>query len=194
MDGSPACVQSGLNADTPPEYKQNSSVAIYSVDKLIAEARRLAAEFRRTTGKPLPGVSGEIAEHDAARLLDLEICKERPGGYDAIGRGSRAGKRVQIKARVIFDEDKAGQRVGQLKLDQDWDSVMLVIMDQDYQPVEIFEADREEILDAMDEAGGSARKKRGAMSVARFKIIARLVWTREEGEIQDAIWDNQSGL
>lgn len=169
-------------------------MAIYSVDKLIAEARRLAAEFRRTTGKPLPGVSGEIAEHDAARLLDLEICKERPGGYDAIGRGSRAGKRVQIKARVIFDEDKAGQRVGQLKLDQDWDSVMLVIMDQDYQPVEIFEADREEILDAMDEAGGSARKKRGAMSVARFKIIARLVWTREEGEIQDAIWDNQSGL
>ena len=32
------------------------------------------------------------------------------------------------------------------------------------------------------------------MTVARFKIIARLVWTREEGEIQDEIWDNRSGL
>jgi hypothetical protein len=169
-------------------------VGIYSVDKLISEARRLAVEFRRTTGKPLPGVSGEIAEHDAARLLDLEICKDRPGGYDAIGRGNRAGKRIQIKARVIFDEDKAGQRVGQLKLEQDWDSVMLVIMDEDYQPVEIYEAEREDVREAMDATGDSARKKRGAMTVARFKIIARLVWTHEEGEIEDEIWDNQSGL
>lgn len=169
-------------------------MGIYSVDKLIAEARRLAVEFRRTTGKPLPGVSGEIAEHDAAQLLDLEICKDRSGGYDAIGRGKRAGKRIQIKARVIFDEDKAGQRVGQLKLEQDWDSVMLVIMDAEYQPVEIYEADREEVTEAMAAASDSARKKRGAMTVARFKIIARLVWTREEGAIEDEIWDNQSGL
>ncbi|MCO6413862.1 MAG: hypothetical protein J5I92_14070 [Thiogranum sp.] len=168
-------------------------MAIYSVDKLIAEARRLAAEFRRTTGKPLPGVSGEIAEYDAARFLDLEICKQKPGGYDAVGRGAREGWRVQIKGRVIFDEDKSGQRVGQLKLDQDWDSVVLVTMDENYETFEIYEADREEVENAMDEAAGSARKKRGAMTVARFKIISRLVWTREEGRIEDGVWNNRSG-
>jgi hypothetical protein len=48
-------------------------------------------------------------------------------------------------------------------------------------------------MDAMDEAASSNRKKRGAMSVARFKIISRLVWTREEGVIEDEIWDNRSG-
>jgi hypothetical protein len=169
-------------------------VGIYSVDKLISEARRLAAEYRRTTGKPLPGVSGEIAEHDAARLLNLEICEQKNAGYDAIGRGKREGKRVQIKGRVIFDEEKSGQRVGQLKLEQEWDRVVLVIMDDSYEPYEIYEADREDIVDAMDEAGSSSRKKRGAMTVARFKIISHLVWTREEGEIEDEIWDNQSGL
>lgn len=169
-------------------------MGIYSVDKLITEARRLAAEFRRATGKPLPGVSGEIAEHDAARLLNLKICEDRSVGYDALGEGSREGKRIQIKARVIFDEEKSGQRVGQIKLDQDWDSVMLVIMDEDYEPYEIYEADREDIVDVMDEAAKSNRKKRGAMSVARFKIISRLVWTREEGAIDDEIWDNQSRL
>jgi len=147
-------------------------VGIYAVDKLISEARRLAAEFRRTTGKPLPGVSGEIAEHDAARLLELQLCDDRSHGYDALGTGSRDGKRIQIKARVIFDEEKSGQRLGQLKLEQDWDSVLLVIM---------------------NEAGNSNRKKRGAMSVARFKIISRLVWTREEGVIDDEIWDNRTG-
>jgi len=169
-------------------------MGVYSVEKLITEARRLAAEFRRTTGKPLPGVSGEIAEHDAAQFLDLELCQERSGGYDAVGRGRRDGKRVQIKGRVIFDEEKSGQRVGQLKLQQDWDSVVLVIMDENYEACEIYEADREEVEDAIDEASKNARKKRGAMTVARFKIISQLVWTREEGEIDDELWDNQSGL
>lgn len=169
-------------------------MGIYSVDKLISEARHLAAEFRRTTGKPLPGVSGEIAEHDAARLLNLELCEDRSAGYDAVGLGRREGRRVQIKGRVIFDEEKSGQRVGQLKLEQQWDSVVLVIMDENYEPYEIYQAEREDILDVMGEAGKSTRKKRGAMTVARFKIISRLVWTREEGEIEDEIWDNRSGL
>jgi len=169
-------------------------VGIYSVDKLIAEARRLAAEFRRTTGKALPGVSGEIAEHDAAQLLDLALCEDRSAGYDALGQGSRQGKRIQIKARVIFDEEKSGQRVGQLKLDQAWDSVMLVIMNEDYAPSEIYEAERDDIVNAMDETSNSRRKKRGAMSVARFKIVSRLVWTHEEGVIDDQVWDNQSGI
>jgi len=168
-------------------------VGIYSVDKLISEARRLAVEYRRTTGKPLPGISGEIAEHDAARLLDLKLCDPRPGGYDAVGRGRREGRRVQIKGRTIFDEGKSGQRVGQLKLEQDWDSVVLVLLDEGYEPFEIYEASRETILDAMEEAGTSSRKKRGAMSVARFRNIADLVWTREEGEIDDEIWENRPG-
>ncbi|VAW78144.1 hypothetical protein MNBD_GAMMA14-1741 [hydrothermal vent metagenome] len=167
-------------------------MGVYSVDKLISEARRLAAEFRRTTGKPLPGVSGEIAEHDAARLLDLELCKERPGGYDAIGRGRREGDRVQIKGRVIFDEEKSGQRIGQLKLDKDWDSVVLVIMDENYEAVEIYEATREEVEDAMSESASSNRKKRGAMTVARFRIISRLVWARDEGVLDDEVRDNRS--
>jgi len=168
-------------------------VGIYSVDKLITETRRLAVEFRRTTGKPLPGVSGEIAEHDAARLLNLNLCEDRSAGYDALGQGSREGKRIQIKARVIFDEEKSGQRVGQMKLERDWDSVVLVIMDEAYEPTEIYEAEREDILDSMDETASSRRNKRGAMSVARFRIISRLVWNREEGVIDDGIWSNQSG-
>jgi len=163
---------------------------LYSVDKLIAEARRLAAEYRKATGKSLGGISSEIAEYDAARLLDLELCREKPGGYDAIGRGKRAGKRIQIKGRAIFDERKPGQRIGQLKTEQVWDSVMLVLMDEQFEPYEIYEAERTDVLAALREAEGSKRRKRGAMSVAKFKAIGRLVWTREEGVLEDEIWTN----
>lgn len=169
-------------------------MTVYAVDKLIAEARRLAAEYRRATGKPLPGISAEIAENDAARLLDLELVKDETLGHDAVGRsGERQGKRIQIKSRTIFDETKGGHRIGQLKTGQAWDSVLLVLMDEEYEPFEIYEAERDELLEAVAEAESSKRAKRGLLSVAKFKAIGRLVWTREEGEITDEIWDNRSG-
>lgn len=162
-------------------------MSVYSTEKLISEARRLAAEFRRV-GKPLP-ISSEIAEFDAARLLDLELCQERAGGYDAIGRGARQGKRIQIKGRAVFDEAKSGHRVGQLKTEHEWDSVVLVIMDEEYQPVEIYECERADALAALADNTSTNRHKRGAMSLAKFKIISQRVWTREEGLITE-IWEN----
>lgn len=166
-------------------------MGVYSVDKLIAEARRIAAEYRRATGKSLGGVSGEIAENDAARLLDLEVCKEKTGGYDAVGRGAREGRRIQIKGRALFEESK-GQRIGQLKLDQEWDSVMLVLMDDDFEPIEIYEAERQTIIDAMAEQS-SSRKKRGAMSVAKFRHIAQRVWSRDSAGLEQPVAGEQAG-
>lgn len=166
-------------------------MTLYQVDKLMSEARRIAAEYRKATGKVL-GISSEIARHDAARLMNLELTDNQNAGWDAIGHGTREGKRLQIKGRAIFDEQKGGQRVGQLKIEQAWDSVMLVMMDEDYEPTEIYEADHADVVEAINESD-SKRAKRGAMSLAKFKMISRLVWTREEGVIEDEIWDNQTG-
>ncbi len=169
-------------------------MSVYSVDKLITQARKLAAEYRKATGQSL-GVSAEIARHDVARLLDLELLPpDALGGFDALGKGRWEGKRIQIKGRAIFDERKSGQRLGQLKLNQDWDLVMLVLMDEDFEPQEIYEADRDEIEDVFDGSSASKRSKRGAVSVARFKIIGRLVWTLENGLEDDGYWDNTVSL
>lgn len=166
-------------------------MSVYSLEKLISETRRIARDYRNATGKPLGGVSGEIAQFDACNELDLQpVPAGTQGGYDAVGQGKREGKKVQIKGRVIFDEDKAGQRIGQLKLEQEWDSVVLVLMDENFEAFEIYEADREVIVEAQN-ASQSKRAKRGAMSVAKFKAISELVWTREFGE-EDEVWDNQS--
>jgi len=158
----------------------------------MGEARRLAREYRLAMGKPLAGISAELAVHDAIRLLDLEAAPKDIGGYDAVGRGRHAGKRIQIKGRAIFDESKGGQRLGQLKIEQEWDSVMLVLMDENYDPIEIYEAERDDLLEAVDKTS-SNRSKRGAVSVAKFKIIGRLAWSRENGVEDDEVWDNQAG-
>lgn len=166
-------------------------MTVYSVEKLIAQARKLAADYRKATGKALPGISNELAEHDAARLLGLELLQERGQGYDALGRGRWEGQRIQIKGRTIFDESKQGQRIGQLRLDQPWDCVILVLMDEEYSPYEIYEAKRADIESFLNETSAN-RRKRGAMSVARFKIIGRLAWTVENG-LEEELWSNSGG-
>lgn len=153
-------------------------MTLHAAEKLIGEARRIAAEYRRTTGKSL-GISSEISKHDGCYLLGLEPVSEQVGGYDATDSD---GKKIQIKGRVIFDESKGGQRLGQLKLEQDWDAVILVLMDENFDTFEIYQTWREDIIDALDQ---SNRNKRGAMSIARFKNIANLVWTREEGLVSE---------
>ena len=170
-------------------------MSVFSVDKLISEARRIAADYRRATGKTLGGVTGEIAENDAARLLNLELSEDKNSGYDAIGKGLREGKKIQIKGRAIFDNAKSNQRIGQIKVNQEWDSVVLVLMNEDFEPMEIYEADRVVLMESLDETSDSKRNKRGAMSVPRFKHLANLVWTTEEGVIDpDEIWDNQHNV
>ena len=154
-------------------------MSVYSVDRLMDEARRLAAEYRRATGKPLP-VSGEIARHDAARLLDLELVDGAELGYDALGRGTRAGLRYQIKGRAVFSGQRSQQRLGELRMGRQWDSVLLVLMDDEFQPYEIHEARRDALVAALGETDGSKRRNRGTLSVARFKAIGRRVWNRYE--------------
>lgn len=161
-------------------------MSLYAADKLISQARQLAAEYRRAMGKPLPGISNEIAVHDAIRLLELEPADPQAGGFDAVDP-ARDGWRIQIKSRAIFDESKGGQRLGQIKAEQPWDSLVLVLMDENYEPFEIYEAERDEVMEYLND---SSRSKRGAMSIARFKIISELVWSAENGR-ESEVWDNQ---
>jgi len=150
----------------------------YSVDKLTAQARRLAADYRRATGKTLP-LTGEIAVNDAIRLLHLEPPAAGMVGCDAVRRAQDQVVRVQIKGRVVFAQGKGTPRIGQLKLDQEWDEITLVVMDEDYEPLEIYSASREAIEAALEK---KTPNKRGAMTVAQFTIIAHSVWTAERGQ------------
>lgn len=153
-------------------------MGIYSVDKLIAETRRIAKEYRLATGKTLP-VTPEIAINDAISILDLSANEENIPGYDAIYKKGEETLKVQIKGRAIFSDKKQGYRIGQLKTEQEWDAIVLVIMNADFMPEEIYMGKREVILDELDEK--KKNNKKGAMTLAKFKLISELLWTEQNG-------------
>lgn len=141
---------------------------------IIGEAKKHAIQYRELTGKPL-GITGEVAEYEAARILGLELCQARQAGYDAVRIESGSESKVQIKGRCIITKNP-GQRVGSIRLDHLWDSVVLVLLDADFEPFAIHEADRQAVEAALLAPGSKARNDRGALSVGKFITIGRQVW------------------
>ena len=159
----------------------------------MGEARRLAAEYRLATGKSLP-ITGEIAVHDALRLLGLDEAPAELAGVDALRQVGPdlddSAQKIQVKGRAIFDQVKGGHRLGQLRTEQAWDVLVLVLMDEHYETTEIYAADKDVIVEVLDRSN-KQRQRRGAVSVARFKIIGELLWSRDLGLSDDGYWTNR---
>jgi hypothetical protein len=143
--------------------------------QLLAEAKRLAKEYRALTGRPL-GVTGEVAEYEVARLLDVELSPVRQAGYDAMRQTPGGIERLQIKGRCILPGAKRSQQIGGIKLDYEWDVVLLVLLDETFEATAIYEADRGAVEAALVAPGSKARNERGALAVSKFKSIGRRIW------------------
>ena len=86
--------------------------------EILSTAKRLAQEYRTLTGKPL-GVTGEVAEYEAARLLGVELTPARQAGYDARSRygrpslpdqGALPAARLQARSEAGFHRYREGLR------------------------------------------------------------------------------------
>lgn len=141
---------------------------------ILAQAKALAREYRALTKKPL-GVTGEVAEYEAARLLGLTLTPARLAGYDAI---NAHGRRFQIKGRCLLPDSKPGQRLGAIDVTKEFDAVLLVLVDENFDAIAIHEAERSAVLSALAVPGSKARNERGALGVNKFKSIGREVWRR----------------
>jgi hypothetical protein len=88
--------------------------------------------------------------------------------------------KIQIKGRVLSEISKIGQRISSIRLIHEWDSLMLVLLDEEYRPVEIYEALRIKVEAALKAPGSKARNERGALGLKKFLSIAQLVWCRDD--------------
>lgn len=142
---------------------------------LLAEVKSLAREYYELTGKPL-GVTGEIAEYEAARILNLELSPARQTGYDAIRTSPGGDQRLQIKGRRLATSSNPGHRLGAIDLDKEWDAVVLVLLDENFDSTVIYEADRKAVEEALLAPGSKARNVRGQLSVSKFRSIGQQIW------------------
>ena len=147
-----------------------------SLLRLLADAKRLAKRYYALTGRPL-GITGEVAEWEAVRLLRLRPAQVRQPGYDAEGKGPNGRKeQLQIKGRCIIGKFKPGARMGAIDLTKPWDAVLLVLLNGDFEATAIYRADRSAVRAALLAPGSKARNKRRQLSIAKFKTIGRRVW------------------
>lgn len=146
--------------------------------EILSAAKKLAQRYRTLTGKPL-GITGEVAEYEAARILGVTLTPARQAGYDAVEDRNGQPWRLQIKGRCVLEDSKRGQRVGSIDIKKEFDAVLLVLLDGDFEATAIYEAQRDVVLHALQEPGSRARNERGALSVSKFKSIGRIRWHRE---------------
>ncbi len=144
--------------------------------ELLAEAKIVAQRYYALTKKPL-GITGEVAEYEAARILGITLTPARQAGYDATELVSGKTRTLQIKGRCLPNGRTPGQQLGSIQPDKEWDAVLMVLLDSNFSATEIWEADRSTVLAALAAPGSKARNERGALGVAKFKSIGRLRWS-----------------
>ena len=140
------------------------------IREVLARAKQAAVDYYRLTGKPL-GITGEVGEYEAARLLGLTLLAARAPGHDAT---DAAGFRYQVKSRAVPDPRRA--IIGSIKPDRGWDAVLLILMSPALETQEIWKAERNVIVAALAAPGSKARNERGALSVSKFRQIGTRVW------------------
>lgn len=146
--------------------------------EILAEAKKLAQRYRDLTGKPL-GITGEVAEYEAARILGVALTAARQSGYDATETRNGQIFRLQIKGRCVLDGSKSGERMGSIDIKKEFDAVLLVLLDGNFEATVIYEAPREIVIDALTKPGSKSRNERGALSISKFKSIGNVRWQRE---------------
>ena len=146
------------------------------ITEIIRTVKDPAREYYELTGKPL-GVTGEVAEFEASRLLDLSLCGARESGHDALRPPGVQPMHVQIKGRRFIGQPNPGARVGRIDIkNKAWDSVVLVFLNKRFEPEEVWEASRAALEPALAKPGSKARNERGQLSISQFKAVGKQVW------------------
>jgi hypothetical protein len=159
-----------------------------SLSALLHEVKNLAVRYYALTGKPL-GVTGEVAELEAAEKLGLTLSDVRTPYYDATRVAADRTERFQIKGRAINVRDRYRGRTSSIKCDGDFEWVLLVLLDvSTFDAIEIWQASRDDVSARLDRPGSRARNERLSLGIAQFKAIARLVWPTERVVEHNAVF------
>lgn len=143
---------------------------------LIEEAKRIARRYYQLTGRPL-GISGEIAEHEASRLLGLKLAPVREAGIGAFLSSGEKVQRFQIKDRAVEPSRRYIGRVPKINLVPKFDAALLVLLEKNtFNVLEIWCAQYVDIKARLLVPGSKSRNERSSMGISQFNSIAQKIW------------------
>ena len=151
--------------------------ALASLMGLMDQVKDVSRRYYALTGKPL-GVTGEVAEYEAARLLRLQLSPAREPGYDALTTHSPRVEKLQIKGLAVEPSKRYVGRVPKIRLEPRFDAALLVLLDRNtMEALEIWRAAYADIKRRLTEPGSKSRNERLSMGINQFRSIAQLVWS-----------------
>jgi len=121
-----------------------------------------------------------VAEYEAARILGVRLTNARQADYDATEIRDGHLWRLQIKGRCLLPGGKPGQRIGSIDIGKEFDAVLLVLLDANFEATAIYEAPRDAVVATLTAPGSISRNERGALRVSKFKSISTLRWPKEK--------------
>lgn len=142
--------------------------------EILPEIKRLAQEYKSLTGRPL-GVTGEVTEVEVARILDLTLADVRQPGYDAYEYIGTRKVQYQIKGRCSGDGASKSQRLSRVRVDTEWDALLVAQLDSALHVQSIYEVSRDRIESALSSSNSKALG-RGALSLSVAKRLGFLRW------------------
>lgn len=139
---------------------------LYQHGLLIDQTRKLAADYRASTGKTLP-VGPEIALYDAATTLGLFEPEAPMQGVDLVSETQEF--RFQLKSRALFGGAKSAPRLGSINKNGDWTHVLLVLLNEAYETTHLYALDKSTALSELS-------RSKNPMTVAKFKVLGDCLW------------------
>ncbi|MCW8968790.1 MAG: hypothetical protein OQK43_09580, partial [Flavobacteriales bacterium] len=70
-------------------------------------------------------------------------------------------------------------RVGKISDEHEFDYLVFVWLDEQFEPKAIYEAHREDVLSELNKPGSTARNVRGQLSARKLISISKEVWKAE---------------
>ncbi len=67
-----------------------------------------------------------------------------------------------------------------MDIKKEWDAVLMVLLDENFDAKEIYEAERPAVLEALSAPGSKARNERGAVS--KFRSVAKTALESKDTE------------
>jgi hypothetical protein len=117
----------------------------------------------------------DISEYYAIKLLKLVITRLEYSGTDVIRKTKQGDQKLLIKGTVIGNI--AG--LGSFQINKGWHSIILVMFDEEFNPIKIFEAEKSSVRKLLKEFPPKWKFDRVKIPLDNFISISKLIWEKK---------------